>query len=207
MLGPILILLTVVGIVAVGAATLAIVSNMSASPPPREAAAESAQTGSVQQPAQQPSIAEQFVQPQGEPAPSTTENLRPGAEEVKVRLVAQRLFDAYAGADYGGFWDGWSAQGQRLISRADYVRFFQLCPQIAAGVRFTIGGVTVAGQTAKVQVNRLIATLTYDFVLEGGQWRYVPTAEQQREYGSGSVDQIAADKRSRALCGGATPAR
>ncbi|GAA0318535.1 hypothetical protein GCM10010151_05480 [Actinoallomurus spadix] len=52
--------------------------------------------------------------------------------------MATEEFDSYAAGDYGAAWDLWTAAGKRAISRANYVKLFTLCPEIAQGVRFEI---------------------------------------------------------------------
>ncbi|GAA3039726.1 hypothetical protein GCM10017559_80090 [Streptosporangium longisporum] len=122
--------------------------------------------------------------------------------EAGARAAAQQVFDLYAAGSYGEFWDHWAAQSQTLMSRDDYVTMFEQCPQIAQNVRFTITSVTVNGDTAKVQANRLIAAFTYDFLYQGQAWRYVLPADQQKEYQSKTVDQIVQERRAAKLCGG-----
>lgn len=123
--------------------------------------------------------------------------------EAGARAAAQEAFDLYSSGSYGEFWDRWSAQSQQFVSRDDYMRLFRLCPQIAQNLRFTITSVTVNGATAKVQANRLIGAFTFDFVYEGKAWRYALPADQQQEYRSKSVDQMAQERLSSQLrqCG------
>ncbi|MET8332179.1 hypothetical protein [Streptosporangium canum] len=123
--------------------------------------------------------------------------------EAGARTAAQEAFDLYSSGSYGEFWDRWSAQSQQLVSRDDYMRLFKLCPQIAQNLRFTIASVTVNDTTAKVQANRLIGGFAFDFVYEGKAWRYVMPADQQQEYRSKSVDQMAQERLSSQLkqCG------
>ncbi|MGJ6963590.1 hypothetical protein ACSDR0_16930 [Streptosporangium sp. G11] len=123
--------------------------------------------------------------------------------EAGARTAAQEAFDLYSSGSYGEFWDRWSAESQQIVSRNDYTRLFKLCPQIAQNLRFTITSVTVSGATAKVQATRLIGAFTFDFAYEGNAWRYVMPADQQQEYRSKSVDQMAQERLSSQLkqCG------
>lgn len=120
--------------------------------------------------------------------------------EAAVRQAAQDLFDSYAAGNYGAFWDGWTRDAQALISRDDYVRLFDLCKPIAQGIRFDIKRVTVEGDTARVEVTRLIGAFTYDMRFEDGRWKYIPDAQAQADYKTKSIDQIAADKRAARAC-------
>jgi hypothetical protein len=122
-------------------------------------------------------------------------------QEVAVRAAAAAHFAAYSSGDYGASWDLWSVPVQRLMSRADYIRLFELCPQPAKGIPFTIEHVRFDGSDrATVWATRLIATIDFVFVLEGGAWRYLPSAKTQEEYRIG-VDRLAAQKRAAGQCG------
>lgn len=125
--------------------------------------------------------------------------------ESTVRRVAQQAFDAYSAASYGEFWDLWSQEGQEAISRDDYVSVFEQCPQVAQNLRFTIGAVTVTGDSAKVQANRLIGAFTFDFAYQDERWRYVPQPEQMAEYQSKSVDEMVAAKKAAGTCAAPKP--
>jgi hypothetical protein len=123
-------------------------------------------------------------------------------DEAGVRAAAQEAFDLYAAGSYGEFWDRWWTQSQALMSRDDYLSLLTQCPQAAQGIRFTINSVTINGTTAKVNVSRLIATTSFDFIYEGDTWRYALPAEQQQQYKSKNVDQIVQEKKASNLCGG-----
>ncbi|MFF4417474.1 DUF4352 domain-containing protein [Streptosporangium sp. NPDC001559] len=120
--------------------------------------------------------------------------------EDGARAAAQQTLDAYAGGDYGAFWDRWTTASQALMGREDFIRMHTECAQPAQGVRFVVGAVTVTGTTARVGVTRLIAATTFDFTFEDGAWRYVLPAEQQAEYRKG-VDQIVRERKASNQCG------
>ncbi|GII79079.1 hypothetical protein Sru01_40610 [Sphaerisporangium rufum] len=144
-----------------------------------------------------PNLAGVALADDGEPQPDT---------EAGARAAAQTLFDSYAAGDHGAFWDGWSSDAHNLISRGDYVRLFELCKPVAQGIRYAVQSATVQGDTAKVQVTRLIAAFTYDFRYENGRWRFVPEAETQAEYRSKTVEQMVAEKQAAGTCAnGSTP--
>ncbi|GII88290.1 hypothetical protein Ssi03_62800 [Sphaerisporangium siamense] len=124
--------------------------------------------------------------------------------EAGARGAAQKLFDAYAAGNYGAFWDGWTIDAQGLISRRDYARLFELCKPIAQGIRYNVQSAMVQGDTAKVQVTRLIGAFTYDFKYEDGRWRFIPEAETQADYRSKTVEQLAAEKQASRTCANST---
>ncbi|ETK36775.1 hypothetical protein [Microbispora sp. ATCC PTA-5024] len=59
----------------------------------------------------------------------------------------------------------------------------------------------MTGDHAHVTAARSIATFVYDFQYERGVWRFVPDADQQKEYRTKSVDQIVREERAAGLCG------
>ncbi|GAA0385810.1 hypothetical protein GCM10009530_40960 [Microbispora corallina] len=128
---------------------------------------------------------------------------RPAQPKTRAgaRLAAQKVFDLYTSGQYGPFWDRWTSEAQRLVSRRDYVRRFRLCPSIAQGIRIQISAVSVTGDHARVTAARSIATFVYDFQYERGVWRFVPDADQQKEYQTKSVDQIVREERVAGMCG------
>ncbi|MEV7012162.1 hypothetical protein [Streptosporangium sp. NPDC051022] len=141
------------------------------------------------------------------PAPtskSTPTFQGPEHTEPAVRQAAQLALDAYSSGSYGDFWDLWSAQAQGLIKREDYVRLLQLCPPPTQDARFTIDVVTITGDTANVHAARTGETSDFDFVFEGGSWRYTPSPAQQQEYRGRTADQLAQERRSAGTCGTAT---
>jgi hypothetical protein len=137
----------------------------------------------------------------GSAAPTTAAATEPRTEAA-VRAAATEEFDSYAAGDYGATWDLYYAPAKKAISRADYMRFFKLCPDLAGGVRFQIEKITMdSDHEAHVRVTRLIAVLTYQFVYESGHWRFVPTAESMRDYHTKTVEQVANERRAQGGCG------
>lgn len=135
------------------------------------------------------------------PAAPTSTAAEPRTEAA-VRAAAGEEFDAYASGDYGAAWDEWTTAAKKLISRADYMHLFELCPQPASGVRFTIDKVTMNSDgTARVRATRLIAVLSYQFAYEAGHWRFVPDAESMRDYRTKTVQQMAQEHRAQGACG------
>lgn len=144
------------------------------------------------------------LSPASEPDPSPAPRNSQWSE-TEVRQAAQLALDTYAGETYGDFWDLWSTRAQGLIRREDYVRLFQLCPPTTRDTRFTITAVTITGEGATVQATRSGAPEDFDFLFEDGSWRYTPPPEQQREYQTRTVDQIAQERRTAGTCGSTAP--
>jgi len=131
--------------------------------------------------------------------PATAKPVQPRTE-FGARQAANAALDSYAAGNYGIFWDSWTKESQKIISRADYERLFQLCKPPAEGLRFTINRVDVEGDTARVEVTRLIATFTYTLRYENGQWRFVLPDGTRAEYQGRTVEQIAQERRASGRC-------
>ncbi|MEU1736824.1 hypothetical protein [Streptosporangium sp. NPDC020145] len=129
-----------------------------------------------------------------------------GAErsESSARQAAQLALDTYSSGSYGDFWDLWSTQSQTVIKREDYVRLFQLCPPLVQDGRFTISSVAVEGDHATVQATGPGDQSEFGFVFEGGEWRYTPPAQQETDYRTKTVDQLAQERRTAGGCGRAS---
>ncbi|GAA3122321.1 hypothetical protein GCM10010466_11530 [Planomonospora alba] len=140
-------------------------------------------------------------------ATATADAPDPAESEEAVRQAAQAAFDAYANGRSGEFWDRWSSGARAVIDREEYVRLFRLCPQLVPGALFDIGDIVITGDTALVTAGRTTdpTPYDYDFVREDGSWRYVPPPEEQEEYRSKGVDQIAAERQAAGTCGAAAP--
>jgi hypothetical protein len=75
---------------------------------------------------------------------------------------------------------------------------FELCPDAAGGVRFNIEKITMdSDREAHVRATRLIAVLSYQFMYEGGHWRFVPDDQAMRDYRTKTPKQMAAARRAR----------
>jgi hypothetical protein len=138
----------------------------------------------------------------GAASPAAKERKAEPRTEDAVRAVAQEEVDTYASGDYGGAWDLWTDSAKKLISRADYEKLFELCPPVAAGIPFTIEKIKLAPDrnSATVRYSRSIAVMSFRYVYEGGRWRYVPEARNQRDYRTKSVEELAASRRKDGAC-------
>jgi hypothetical protein len=122
--------------------------------------------------------------------------------EAAVTAVAADYLQAFTAQDYGAVWDGWTAVGQKAISRADYPRIFQLCKDRGAGMAFQILKVALSPDqaTATVRVQRFISMTTYTWVYEGGAWRFQPKPEAMALYALGTPEKIAAQAQASGQC-------
>lgn len=138
----------------------------------------------------------------GAPAAQSSTAATEPRTEAAVRAAASEEFDSYAAGDYGAAWDLWSAAGKRAISRAKYMHLFELCPEVAKGIRFEIQRVTMdSDREAHVRVSRMaIAVMTYQFVYESGRWRFVPAPEAMNDYRTKTVKEITQERRATGGC-------
>ncbi|GAA4522535.1 hypothetical protein GCM10023191_101910 [Actinoallomurus oryzae] len=123
--------------------------------------------------------------------------------EAAVRAAATEEFDSFAAGDYGATWDLYYTKAKKLISRADYIRLFKLCPDPAAGAKFQIEKITLdSAYEAHVRVSRLgLAVASYVFTYESGHWKFIPDARAMSDYRTKSVEQMARDQRAQGGCG------
>lgn len=132
---------------------------------------------------------------------TTTPPAEPMTEDA-ARAAAKEQLDAYAAEDYVGAWDMWTAAGQAAISREEYVRLHELCPQTAAGVAFEVQSVRLEGDgtSATVRIGRMGAVATFKMHYEQGQWRWQPADDAIAGYAKG-VDAVVAERKADGLCG------
>lgn len=137
--------------------------------------------------------------PSSAPATSAAEP----RSEAAVRQAAADEFDSFAAGDYGAAWDRFYAPAKKAISRAEYLRLLQLCPDVAHGVKFSVDKVTLVTRSAsQVRVSRMgLAVASYRFVYESGRWVFVPAPDTMRDFRTKSVQQMAADQRAQGGCG------
>ncbi|MBB2914939.1 hypothetical protein FHS43_006251 [Streptosporangium becharense] len=138
--------------------------------------------------------------------PSTSSSTGVAHSETEVRQAAQPALDAYAEGAYGDFWDLWTPEAQELISRGEYMRLFIVCPPPGAVTPFAITEVTVTGDDATVRATRLGDSTDFAFRYDDGTWRYVLPEDEELEYETRTVDEIAERRRSAGSCGVAPPA-
>lgn len=117
-----------------------------------------------------------------------------------ARALAELRVKVFGASDYAGVWDMWTASAQSAFSRADYVRYYTECKDLAAGAPVTVTNVRLENPTtAVVTIDRLGFGATYSVVYEAGKWRWQPSADQMADYAKG-VDVMIAEKRARGGC-------
>jgi len=112
-----------------------------------------------------------------------------------AKLAAQTVFDRFAGGDFAGAWDMYTAAGQRAISKADYVQLNQACSRKGLAIRLTSARMD-GPDRAVVIARQLAAAQSYTMVYETTAWKLEPAQAGLALYRQGAVKAIAAQKKA-----------
>jgi hypothetical protein len=128
--------------------------------------------------------------------PSSVAQVSNGPQPKTVeaaKSAAQASFDLYAAGDWRGSWDSWTASAKKVVSRDEYARYHEECPQAVTGPAFTITSIRLeTPTTATLVVDRMGFKFTYQMIYEDGQWRFQPDADTIKDF-KGGVDKMIAD--------------
>lgn len=122
----------------------------------------------------------------GGPEPKTID----GAKEA-----AQTVFDRFAGGDFAGAWDMYTAAGKKAISQADYVKLNQVCSRKGLSIQLTSARMD-GPDRAIVIAKQLVAAQSYTMEYENGAWKLAPAKEGLALYAQGATKAIAAQKKA-----------
>jgi hypothetical protein len=122
----------------------------------------------------------------GGPEPKTID----GAKEA-----AQTVFDRFAGGDFAGAWDMYTAAGKKAISQADYVKLNQVCSRKGLAIQLTSARMEGTDK-AIVIAKQLVAAQSYTMVYENDAWKLEPAKEGLALYAQGATKAIAAQKKA-----------
>lgn len=112
-----------------------------------------------------------------------------------ARTAAQTVFDRFAGGDFAGAWDMYTAAGKAAISKADYVKLNEACSR--KGLAITLSSARLDGpDTAIVIAKQLVATQSYTMKYENDAWKLEPAKEGLALYKLGAAKAIAAQKKA-----------
>jgi hypothetical protein len=127
----------------------------------------------------------------GGPEPKTVEG---------ARAAAQTVFDRFAGGDFAGAWDMYTAAGKQAISKDDYVKLNQACSR--KGLAIQLSSARMEGtDKAIVIAKQLVAAQSYTMVYESNAWKLEPAQEGLALYKLGAAKAIAAQKKAGACAG------
>ena len=133
-----------------------------------------------------------------EPAGTAAQAAPAGPESKTIdgaRAAAQTVFDRFAGGDFAGAWDMYTAAGKAAISKADYVKLNEACSR--KGLAITLSSARMDGpDTAIVIAKQLVATQSYTMKYENDAWRLEPAKEGLALYKLGAAKAIAAQKKA-----------
>jgi hypothetical protein len=112
-----------------------------------------------------------------------------------AKAAAQTVFDRFAGGDFAGAWDMYTAAGKQAISKADYVKLNQACSRKGLAIQLTSARMD-GPDRAVVIAKQLVATQSYTMVYESDAWKLEPAKEGLALYKLGAAKAIAAQKKA-----------
>ncbi|MGX6605549.1 hypothetical protein ACWKSP_25975 [Micromonosporaceae bacterium Da 78-11] len=122
-----------------------------------------------------------------------------GGPEAKTidgaKSAAQTVFDRFAGGDFAGAWDMYTAAGKQAISKNDYVKLNQACSRKGLAIQLTSARMDGTDR-AVVIAKQLVAAQSYTMVYETNAWKLEPAKEGLALYKQGAVKAIAAQKKA-----------
>ena len=139
-----------------------------------------------------------------EPAGTAAQAAAAGPEPKNIdgaRAAAQTVFDRFAGGDFAGAWDMYTAAGKSAISKDDYVKLNQACSRKGLAIQLTSARMDGADH-AIVIAKQLVATQSYTMVYENNGWKLEPAKEGLALYKLGAAKAIAAQKKAGTCAGG-----
>lgn len=112
-----------------------------------------------------------------------------------AKLAAQTVFDRFAGGDFAGAWDMYTATGKQAISKADYVELNQVCSRKGLAIQLTSARMD-GPDRAVVIAKQLAAAQSYTMRYEATAWKLEPAPAGLALYQQGAVKAIAAQKKA-----------
>jgi hypothetical protein len=112
-----------------------------------------------------------------------------------AKVAAQTVFDRFAGGDFAGAWDMYTAAGKQAISKTDYVRLNQACSRKGLAIQLTSARMD-GPDRAVVIAKQLVAAQSYTMVYETTAWKLEPAPEGLALYKQGATKAIAAQKKA-----------
>jgi hypothetical protein len=112
-----------------------------------------------------------------------------------AKSAAQIVFDRFAGGDYSGAWDMYTAAGKAAITRADYVKLNETCSR--KGIAIKLSSARMDGtDKAIVIAKQLESAQSYTMIYEKDAWHLSPAPAGLALYKLGAVKAIAAQKKA-----------
>ena len=117
-----------------------------------------------------------------------------------AKSAAQTVFDRFAGGDFAGAWDMYTAAGKAAITKDDYVKLNQACSRKGLAIQLTSARMEGADR-AVVIAKQLVAAQSYTMVYESNAWKLEPAKEGLALYKLGAAKAIAAQKKAGTCAG------
>jgi hypothetical protein len=112
-----------------------------------------------------------------------------------AKAAAQTVFDRFAGGDFAGAWEMYTAAGKQAITKNDYVKLNEACSRKGLAIQLTSARLE-GPDRAVVIAKQLVAAQSYTMVYEAGSWRLEPAKEGLMLYKQGAAKAIAAQKKA-----------
>jgi hypothetical protein len=121
-----------------------------------------------------------------------------GAEPKTVdgaKTAAQTVFDRFAGGDYAGAWDLYTAAGKAAITKVDYVKLNEACSR--KGIAIQLSSARLDGTDKAIVIAKQLASAqSYTMIYEKDAWHLAPAPAGLALYKLGAVKAIAAQKKA-----------
>ena len=118
-----------------------------------------------------------------------------------AKAAAQTVFDRFAGGDFAGAWDMYTAAGKQAISKDDYVKLNEACSRKGLAIQLTSARMDGTDH-AIVIAKQLVAAQSYTMAYENNAWKLEPAKEGLALYKLGAAKAIAAQKKAGTCAGG-----
>ena len=138
-------------------------------------------------------------EPAGNAAPAAAGGPEPKTVE-SAKIAAQTVFDRFAGGDFAGAWDMYTATGKQSISKDDYVKLNQACSRKGLAIQLTSARLEGTDK-AIVIAKQLVAAQSYTMAYENNAWKLEPAKQGLALYKLGAAKAIAAQKKAGTCAG------
>jgi hypothetical protein len=122
-----------------------------------------------------------------------------------ARAAAKTFFALYSASQWAAAYQYISPAAQRVVSEATWAKVHQRCPSKAAGLAYTIKGVTLAGDTAVIRYGLSgalagLGSAVQVFTYSGGRWGFTPSPADLAMYRGHTVGQAVAAMKAEGDC-------
>ena len=122
-----------------------------------------------------------------------------------ARAAARSFFALYSASQWAAAYQYLSPAAQRAVREATWAKVHQRCPSKAAGLAYSIKGVTLAGNTAVIRYGLSgalagLGTAVQVFAYSGGRWGFTPSPADLAMYRGHTVSQTVTAMKAKGDC-------